>query len=630
MSIDFSARPQLSDGLGAPRLGTFKYYGQPGTGDAENNPKVPFVDKDFVTSAPATQVLDEFGETSVQLFLNGLYSIAWFTGDATLQTSVLIGRADFVGIDAAGGGGSDRVIDNVDDTRVQDEAGSLGAVFSATTDSSLQYINSLAFVWNATTRDLYRPNGVDKVIAISATDVNMIHVGGAVSAFRATNTSTLIKNALNRTVFSTIDATGITFVDSLTSTNIFSDGNVSLLAGAITTLQGGTGVNIAASAGDIALTANAGDIVLANNAALGGISLTSGTSGDISLTGGTSVDLSVGSAGDINLNAGTFSGTLSLTSGTTGNISIVTGSSGLLSISGGVSASLSATGVLTLTSDLADVNISTGTAGVIDLTSGTTGNIAMSSGSGADFTMTSGDSRNISLTSALGVNITATAGAVNLTATAGAVSIKSGGTNDVTYDTSSTSGDHIFKINGVNRLVIDDAAPFFNYTSNMLLNSSTTAAGTSPLQINKETSNLANDNFIACIRNTHTANIRMDAAGGLEFSPAASDIRLKSEYTELTNTLDKIAKVPVYNGKMRMPNDPSTKIQKTYFIADELKEQFPELVDNEGVDGIDDDGTKTTFLAVKRDMNEILWAAARDAKIQIDQLRSELETLKNA
>lgn len=620
MSIDFSARPQLSNDLGAPRLGTFKYYGQPGTGDAENNPKVPFVDKDFVTSASATQVLNEFGETSVQLFLNGLYSIAWFTGDATLQTSVLIGRADFVGIDASGGGGSDRIIDNVGDTRVQDEAGSLGAVFSATTDSSLQYINSLAFVWNATTRDVYRPNGTAIAMSISATDVNIRHVGGTLNAFSASNTSTLIKNALNRTVFSTIDATGITLVDSLTSTNIESDGNASLLAGAMTTLQGGTGVNVAASAGDIVLTANAGDIVLANNAALGGISLTSGTSGDISLTGGTSVDLSVGTAGDINIDAGTFSGTLSLASGTTGNILINSGNSGLLSMSGGTSATLSAIGAANLTSTMGDVNISTGTAGVIDLTSGTTGNIAMSSGSGADFTMTSGSSRNISLTSALDVNITATSGGVN---------IKSGGTNDIIYDTSSTSGDHIFKINGVNRLVIDDAAPFFNYTSDFLFTSATTSAGTSPLQVNKETTGAASDRFILLIRNGANANIQMDAAGALLFSPAASDIRLKSDYSELVNTLDKVAKVAVYNGKMRMPNDPSTKIQRTYFIADELKEQFPELVDNEGVEGIDDDGSKTTFLAVKRDMNEILWAGVRDAKIQIDQLRYELEILKN-
>ena len=592
MSIDFAAIPQLVDSLGKPRLGVFKYYGQPGTGDAENNPKVPFVDKDFVTSAPAAQELDQFGQTSVQLYLNGLYSIAWWTGDATLIGSELIKRADFVGIDAAGGGGSDRVIDNVNDTRVQDEAGSLGAVFSATNDSSLQYINSLAFVWNATTRDIYRPNGTDIAMNISVTDVNMTHVGGAVSAFNANDTSTQIRNALNKLVFSTTDATGITLVDSLTSTNIFSDGNVSLLAGAITTLQGTTGVNVAASAGGIVLTANAGDIVLTNNAALGGISLTSGSSGDITIN---------------------------------------TGSSGFVSIGGGTSASLNALGTVTASSFTGDINLTSTAAninllcsaasGIINLTAGVTGSTNITGGSNLNATGT-----DITITGNTTVDVISSFGQATIR---GASTLVKSETN-VTYDTNLTTGQHIFKLGGTNRLVIEAAFPFFSYTSEFLFNSSTSNVAISALAIRKNTTSTNNDIFVLMDRGGDSASIRMDAAGALFFSPAASDIRLKSEYTELTDTLDKIVKVPVYNGKMRLANDPSTKIQRTYFIADKLKEQFPELVDVDGVEGIDDDGNKTTFLAVKRDMNEILWSGLRDAKMQIDQLRSELELLKNA
>ena len=610
MSIDFSARPQLINDLGNPRLGIFKYYGQPGTGDAENNPKVPFVDKDFVTSASATQVLNEFGETSVQLFLNGLYSISWFTGDATLQTSVLIGRADFVGIDASGGGGSDRVIDNVGDTSVQDEAGSLGAVFSATADSSLQYINSLAFVWNATTRDVYRPNGTDKAIEISATDVNIKHVGGTINAFNANSTSTIIKNALNRTVFSATDGTGTTLVDSLSVTDIKSDAVVNVVGGTtlnlnsstLATLTGGTGVNIDATSGSVSIT---------NSSA---------------------------------------SGAISLTSGSTGNITINSGNSAFVSISGGTSASLSATGNAVVSSLVGDVNLTStasdinllcnGASGEIAFTAGVTGQINITSGAvlnatGTSITFTGSTSADFLCSSGpvlIRGNTTLINSLSSISMTAASTSdinITSG--NDIIVDTTAALGVHEFKINGTNRLVIDDAAPFFNYTNNILFNSSTSASAVNPIQVNKETnSGDANDQFMLFIRNGGSATIRMDAADALFFSPAASDIRLKSEYTELTSTLDKIAKVPVYNGKMRMPNDPSTKIQRTYFIADELKEQFPELVDNEGVEGIDDDGNKTTFLAVKRDMNEILWAAVRDAKIQIDQLRSELELLKNA
>lgn len=121
----------------------------------------------------------------------------------------------------------------------------------------------------------------------------------------------------------------------------------------------------------------------------------------------------------------------------------------------------------------------------------------------------------------------------------------------------------------------------------------------------------ANDTFVQCERGGQDGFIEMDAAGALSFSATASDRRLKSESVEITDTLDKLSRVPVYRGKMAMPGDESTVLDWTYQIADEVAAEFPEEVQGE-IDAVDTDG-KPIYQRIKRDNNLILWAALKDA-----------------
>lgn len=157
---------------------------------------------------------------------------------------------------------------------------------------------------------------------------------------------------------------------------------------------------------------------------------------------------------------------------------------------------------------------------------------------------------------------------------------------------------------------------------------STATNTTVPISVTKGTpSSTADDTFFAGSRGGQSGFINMDAAGNLSFSLSASDRRLKSDYAELTGTLEKLSKVPVYRGKMAMPGDEKTVLDWTYHIADEMAAEFPELV--EGLqDAVDDEG-KPIYQGIKQDKTLQLWAALGDAYSLLDSQGKALIELES-
>ena len=129
----------------------------------------------------------------------------------------------------------------------------------------------------------------------------------------------------------------------------------------------------------------------------------------------------------------------------------------------------------------------------------------------------------------------------------------------------------------------------------------------------------AADTFLQFTRTgggTEVAFINMDAAGNLSFSTSVSDRRLKLDYTKITGALERLARVPVYSGKMRMPSDTNKVLDWQYHIADEMAAEFPELVEGTQ-DAVDDDGNPI-YQRIKQDKTLQLWAALGDAHSLLD------------
>lgn len=509
MTIDFSPIPQEINSVGDPALSFFKYYGVAGL-PAEDNPKVPFVDNDFVTSSSAEQELNQFGRTSVQLFLQGLYSIAVFTKQKDDLEAVLVYRADFVGISISAAGGTDRVIDNIGNTIVLDEAGSKGALFSATTDSSLQYLDILAFDWSSTKRTIYYPNGANTALAVSATGIN--HFSPDTNSFMQTsNTAVFIQSggSLSQVATSTYDLTAVSL--TLDSTG-----------------------------GDASLNAVGGSVII---------------SGDAVTIDATGTSNFSSSAGNLDLEAP--AGVAKLT---------------------GATVNIDADGSLVTVSNVLLLNAIAG-----DMSSA----------------VTNGDL-------IFGVNTDG---------------------NDAIFNIPFNGAFQIKKSGSTRFEVVNNFTEITGILEALHITSTTSLNNITPALVTKGTATgLANDSFMKFERGADDAFITMDSAGNLSFTASASDKRLKMDYSEVENTLDKLAKVPVYSGLMKMPGDTSIVHPWTYHIAEEMQIEFPEIVEG-GKDEIDEKGDPV-YQRIKQDKQLILWAALRDAKLEIDELRQELTDFK--
>ncbi len=537
MSIDFSPIPQEINSVGDPALTTFKYYGIAGL-LAEENPKFPFVDNDFVTSSSAEQELDEFGRTSVQLFLQGLYSIAYFTKQKDDPESELIYRADFIGISISETGGSDRIFDNPGNTVIVDESGSKGILISATTASNLQYLDKLVFDFDAAGSNLYYPDGVSVALEINSVSVNFL------------------------------SPDGIT-VSQLTDGNISqsSNGTFTQSANALYSLDAGS-VNIDATSGSVSIDASAS-------------SNFSTSSGNLKLES-TSGNIDIQSSGEGDFICG---GGLRLE----GNIVDLVASSGLLNISSSGGLDVIGSGDLRLEGNTVDlVSIS--------------GLLNISSLGGVD------------VVCAGKMNLRSASNDVDILSDSGNILIQ--GSSSVTLDSGSTS----VNCDG-NNVKVDTPGV-------MEVTSTNASFSQEVLKLFKGSGAQNSDSYIEFSRSSDTSFIIMDSSGVLSFSASASDKRLKLDYSEIEGTLEKLAKVPVYSGLMKMPGDISIVLPWTYIIAEELQEEFPDLVEGDK-DAVDSDG-KPIYQQIKQDKQLILWAALRDAKIEIELIKEENEFIRNA
>ncbi len=605
MSIDVSGIYQELDEEGKPAIGYFRYYGQPGL-IAENNPKTPFIDNDFNVAASAEQELNTFGRTNVQLFLQGLYSIAVYDKQKDEIDAVLVYRADQVGISTAGGGGgTERVFDNLGNTTIVDESSTKGIVLSASANSTLNYLDSETMRWNTVDREITgglngtgnivfdadaaelvtrgpTGNGLIRISAPAAVDTIELFSNGTLP----TSTSRLLLGN-NSAVLGTILDTSLAL--GFQSAILQVDGSNRFME-----LSNANGFNVVLAQGDelIEIDFSPNFFLMAIN----GKSLQFDTTESRFYGPVLSADptiVSTTTATTIEDNAVN----IQTASGSNGDITIDADSALILrgNANGGFNT----------------IRLETPNTGQISLIA-SDGSINMQSqgGVGKDISLNANaggidiDGATIDIDATVDVNITSGGGAGQ----------------DITLDAGA---------DGAVSLISDDVT--MNVDTSVTVDSDYTAGTDVPFTIRKNSNNLATDSFIECLRvgDSDDGFINMNTIGTLSFGDAASDYRLKSDYTKLSGILAKISNVSVYHGTFSKPKNLSSKHQMDYWIAHEMKQEFPGLVS--GVkDEMDLETGKPIYQSIEwsTDKEKILWAGLGEACELIKDLTQRVVELE--
>jgi hypothetical protein len=115
----------------------------------------------------------------------------------------------------------------------------------------------------------------------------------------------------------------------------------------------------------------------------------------------------------------------------------------------------------------------------------------------------------------------------------------------------------------------------------------------------------------------------IDANGNIR--PLGSDVRLKKEFTELTDPLSRVLQLRAYSFKWK---DDTNGSRDVGFIAQEVEKVVPEVVytnPNDGMMGINYSRIPALLVEAIKEQQRIIDEKDRE----IDELRSRLETIEN-
>ena len=524
---------------------------------------------------------------------------------------------------AEAGATSLRVIDNVSNTKIQDELGNTGITLSASTSSTLDYLNLVRMNWNSTLINmLYQgssvqalrveatqiklgsPDGLSSAVVSNGSIVNSVASGSSTTSLSATefaivnggttqsfnSTSVSLTSPNSETVLVLDDAGFLVNDQSSTALLLLKGSNAELVA------NGGDGIRVSSSTVNVQKNNN-GLTITSTNLNIGydtNAGLTVSDTESKLESPDTNKSITIDDT-DLDLNSDTEIGITS-TAGTT-----LINSETFINCSGNT----------TIDSDLSTTILTRGVGGILIQSFEDDSDIEIKSDNDIRFTLGLGAEYHVLGSTADG--------------TGTRVLYQCDACDFAVNNFSCTSSGGIDLVN--------------NASSAILLHSASGGASFPSVIISKNTQIIDNDVFLSFKRTANTSFIQMDNVGGLAFNPASSDRRLKSEYSVIEGVLERVSKAKVYRGdylSVVKKGDNFTVHDKLYFIADELQDQFPELVmgDRGAVDSDSNPVYQTVEHGTKKEM--LMWAALGEAnerlviqQSQIDILTAEFKELRS-